>query len=80
MVPEMDDVTAIFPLQCVPLWVYGQTFEQHRKKKAQLGGDAVDGWNPAPVDLVNIPLFIGFHTSQVVGQISAINSIFRHQN
>ena len=26
----------------------------------------VDGRNPAPVDMVNIPLFIGFHTSQVV--------------
>ncbi len=35
----------------------------------------VDGWNPAAVDMVNIPLFIGFHTSQVVSRISAINSI-----
>ena len=26
----------------------------------------VDGRNPAPVDLVNNPLFTGFHTSQVV--------------
>ena len=26
----------------------------------------VDGRNPAPVDRVIIPLFIGFHTSQVV--------------
>ena len=26
----------------------------------------VDGQNPAPVDMVNSPLFIGFHTSQVV--------------
>ena len=26
----------------------------------------VDGQNPAPVDMVNIPLFAGFHTSQVV--------------
>ena len=26
----------------------------------------VDGWNPAPVDMVDIPLFIGFYTSQVV--------------
>ena len=30
----------------------------------------VDGWNPAPVDMVNIPLFIGFHTSQVVQDFS----------
>ena len=26
----------------------------------------VDGKNPAPVDMVNIPLFTGFHTCQVV--------------
>ena len=26
----------------------------------------VDGRNPAPVDMLNIPLFTGFHTSQVV--------------
>ena len=34
----------------------------------------VDGRNPAPVDMVNIPLFVGFQTSQVVSRISAINS------
>ena len=28
--------------------------------------DAVDGRNPAPVDMVKIPLFTGFYTSQVV--------------
>ena len=28
--------------------------------------NCVDGWNAAPVDLVNIPLFTGFYTSQVV--------------
>ena len=28
--------------------------------------DTVDGRNPAPVDMVNIPLLTGFHTSQVV--------------
>ena len=26
----------------------------------------VDGKNPAPVDMVNIPLFTGFHTCQVI--------------
>ena len=37
--------------------------------------DTVDGWNPAPVEVGSLsPLFIGFHTSQVVFQISAINS------
>ena len=30
----------------------------------------VDGWNPAPVDMVNFPLFTGFHTSQVVQDFS----------
>ena len=35
----------------------------------------VDGRNPAPVDMYNIPLFIGFYTSQVVSPISAINRI-----
>ena len=35
----------------------------------------VDGRNPAPVDMVNIPLFTGFCTSQVVSQISSINSL-----
>ena len=37
------------------------------------GCDTVDGRNPAPVDLINIPLFIGFqgfHTSQVVQDFS----------
>ena len=28
--------------------------------------DTVDGRNPAPADMVNIPLFTGFDTSQVV--------------
>ena len=28
--------------------------------------DTVDGWNPAPVDMENIPKAIGFYTSQVV--------------
>jgi len=28
--------------------------------------DTVDGRNPAQVDMVNLPLFVGFYTSQVV--------------
>ncbi len=32
----------------------------------QFSGDTVDGRNPAPVDMVNIPLFTGFDTSQLV--------------
>ena len=34
----------------------------------------VDGRNPAPVDMENLPSFTGFHVSQVVSQISSINS------
>ncbi len=34
----------------------------------------VDGRNPAPVDMVNIPLFTGFHTCQVVQDFWTINS------
>ena len=35
----------------------------------------VDGRNPAPVDMVNISLFAGLHTCQVVSRISSINRI-----
>ena len=37
-------------------------------------GDTVDGTN-APVDMVNIPLFTCFFTSQVVCRISSLNRI-----
>ena len=42
------------------------------KGKVEHGGvgNTVDGRNPAPVDMYNIPLFIGFHTSQVVQDFS----------
>ena len=35
--------------------------------------DTVDGRNPAPVDMVNIPFVTWFYTSQVVSRISSIN-------
>ena len=35
-------------------------------KVAMDGSTTVDGWNPAPPRMMIIPLFIGFHTSQVV--------------
>ena len=38
----------------------------NRCEKPPIWGDTVDGRNPAPVDMVNIPLFTGFYTSQVV--------------
>jgi len=37
--------------------------KQKSVKKCQT---TVDGRNPAPVDMVKIPLFTGFYTSQVV--------------
>ena len=38
----------------------------HVRKTLPKKTTTVDGWNPAPVDRRFIPLFIGFHTSQVV--------------
>ena len=38
-------------------------------------GGTLDGRNPAPGDMENIPLFTWFYTSQVVVWISSINSI-----
>ena len=35
--------------------------EKTQNLKGLLGKSTVDGRNPAPVDMVNIPLFIGFH-------------------
>ena len=37
--------------------------------------NTVDGRNPAPVDMVNITLFTGFHTCQVVQHFWTINSM-----
>ena len=34
----------------------------------------VDGWHPAPVEMVNIPVFTWFYTSQVVRDFWTINS------
>ena len=39
----------------------------------------VDGQNPAPVDMANLPLFTGFyqfHTSQVVSWISEPSTVW----
>jgi len=38
--------------------------DKHRNR--EICGNTVDGRNPAPVDMVNIPLFTAFYTSQVV--------------
>ena len=35
----------------------------------------VDGRKPAPVDMVNIPLFTRFYTSQVVSRISEPSTV-----
>jgi len=55
---------------CKTLWTKIQNFYKVNNCQSQsrclLQGDTVDGRNPAPVDVVNIPLFTGFLTSQVV--------------
>ena len=38
-------------------------------------GDAVDGRNPAPVEMENLPLFTGFCTCQVVSRISEPSTV-----
>ena len=43
--------------------------------KSLLHGATVDGRNPAPVGMANIPLFTGFHTCWVLSRISSINSM-----
>ena len=47
------------------------TVKENGKKPQH--GHAVDGRNPAPVDMVNVPWFKGFYTSQLVQDYS-INS------
>ncbi len=59
--------TAISSLE---MWIHNPLPETN-SKFAPLNGPSqkettVDGWNPAPVDMVHIPLFTGFYTSQVV--------------
>ena len=44
-----------------------ESVENHKKIKQKC---TEIGRSPAPVDMVNIPLFIGFHTSQVVPDFS----------
>ena len=46
------------------------TAAQSTVSKKKSSSPTVDGRNPAPVDMYNIPLFIGFHTSQVVQDFS----------
>ena len=54
---------------------FPQATRKERKRASDWGGcatyarkmdDTFDGRNPAPVDMVNVPLFTGFYTSQVV--------------
>ena len=46
--------------------VFSRVKETNLKKKGTISKDTVDGRNPAPVDMVDIPLFTWFCTSQVV--------------
>ena len=50
-----------------PVCRLSQMNREHEKKS--------DGKKSAPVDMVNLTLFLGIHTSQVVSRISDINSI-----
>ena len=49
---------------------FGKARIWSRKKQT-----TVNGTNPAPVDIVHIPLFVRFHTCQVVVWASSINNI-----
>ena len=49
--------------------------EMHTQFKGCCIKFLLDGRNPAPVDVVKMPLLGGFHTCQLVSQISSINSI-----
>ena len=53
------------------------TIPHHASRDSNSGNGTVDGRNPAPVDMVNIPLFIRFHIFMHVGwsRISSINSM-----
>ena len=64
----MDKKKRIKPrvLNCSRRQFHGDLVLQTASCHVQLRRHTVDGQNPAPVDMVNIPLFIGFHTSQVV--------------
>ena len=42
----------------------------HGRKNAKLGGDTVDGRNPAPVDMQNRPLGTGYYKYQVLQNFS----------
>ena len=54
------------------LWSLSESNQRDLELKVSLmrRHDTVDGWNPAPVDMVSIPLFTGFYTSQVVQDFS----------
>jgi len=49
----------------VSIWTL-YTWTRLDSESLQIGFPTVDGRNPAPVDMINIPLFFRFYTSQVV--------------
>ena len=51
-------------------WIWLDILQMSYDKTCRIIWHTVDGWNPAPVYRQFIPLFIGFHTSQVVQDFS----------
>ena len=66
------EVTISWNLRRMCVWNLFQPWEANLTPNFR---NTVDGRNAAPVDMVNIPLFTRFYTSQVVSRISSINSM-----
>ena len=64
----MIQVAKISTLQNMDSWIDGCLLNDYNMQHISwnMMYDTVDGRNPAPVDIANIPLFAGFFTSQLV--------------
>ena len=57
-------------------WLWFQFIQENMEKHyCMYIHSTVDGRNPAPVDMVHIPLFAEFHTCLVVGRISEPSTV-----
>ena len=65
-------LNATFSLLLMHLHCFSSSHEGEAITVTVFNSDTVDGRSPASLDMVNIPLFIGFHTSQVVQQYPCI--------
>ena len=61
---NMQDLPPFPPQSNEALWRNAKNSE--KSSSCGFGKGTVDGRNPAPVDMVNFPLFAGFYTCQVV--------------